>query len=125
MYIDTNKMISITDANRNFSNLTKMVDREKQIVIMKNNKPKYAMMVYDESDTVQKETMLINDEKSDYGSIVISDRVENVSDNGTVRLPDSIIRKLNIDKTGTVTFIEEKNRVRVENTSKYALKELA
>ena len=41
MIIDTNAMISITEANQNFSKLTKIVDELGNSVIIKNNTPRY------------------------------------------------------------------------------------
>ena len=48
MLINTEKMISITEANQNFSKVAKMVDEAKSVVIMKNNKPKYIIIEFDE-----------------------------------------------------------------------------
>lgn len=48
MLINTDKIISITDANQNFSKVAKMVDEGKLVVIMKNNKPKYVIIEFDE-----------------------------------------------------------------------------
>ena len=44
MIIDTERMISITEANQNFSKVTKLVDKEGQAIIMKNNKPRYVIL---------------------------------------------------------------------------------
>lgn len=41
MMIDTKNMVSITDANQNFSRVAKMVDENGQIIILKNNRPVY------------------------------------------------------------------------------------
>jgi antitoxin Phd len=40
-------MISITDANRNFSQAAKMVDEKGSAIIMKNNKPRYILLSFD------------------------------------------------------------------------------
>ena len=40
MTIDTNTMISITEANQNFSKVTKLVDERGTAVILKNNVPR-------------------------------------------------------------------------------------
>ena len=42
MTIDTNTMISITEANQNFSKVTKLVDERGTAVILKNNVPSLA-----------------------------------------------------------------------------------
>ena len=41
MTIDTNTMVSITEANQNFSKVTRMVDEKGSAVILKNNVPRY------------------------------------------------------------------------------------
>ena len=43
MLIDANEIVSVTEANQNFSKVTKMVDQKGQVVIFKNNKPKYSL----------------------------------------------------------------------------------
>ena len=44
MIIDTNAMISITEANQNFSKVTKIVDELGNAVILKNNTPRYLVI---------------------------------------------------------------------------------
>ena len=44
MTIDTNTMISITEANQNFSKVTKVVDEHGTAVILKNNVPRYIVV---------------------------------------------------------------------------------
>ena len=44
MTIDTNSMISITEANQNFSKVTRLVDEKGSAVILKNNVPRYLVI---------------------------------------------------------------------------------
>ena len=44
MIIDTNTMISITEANQNFSKVAKVVDRHGTAIILKNNVPRYLVI---------------------------------------------------------------------------------
>lgn len=44
MIIDTNQVISISEANQNFSKATRIADREGSVIIFKNNKPKYLLV---------------------------------------------------------------------------------
>ena len=44
MIIDTNTMISITEANQNFSKVTKLVDEKGTAIILKNNVPRYLVI---------------------------------------------------------------------------------
>lgn len=44
MTIDTRSIVSITEANQNFSRVARLVDELGSAVIMKNNSPKYILM---------------------------------------------------------------------------------
>lgn len=59
MTIDTNTMISITEANQNFSKVTKLVDKHGTAVILKNNVPRY--LVIDFSKAEQEKTAAMED----------------------------------------------------------------
>ena len=47
MRIDTNTMIPMTEANRNFYKVARMVDEKGAAVIMKNNRPRYLILNFD------------------------------------------------------------------------------
>jgi len=47
MKIDLNNLVSITEANQNFSKVARLVDEKGAAVILKNNKPKYVLIEYD------------------------------------------------------------------------------
>ena len=47
MRIDTNTMIPMTEANRNFSKVARMVDEKGSAVIIKNNRPRYLIVNFD------------------------------------------------------------------------------
>ena len=62
MLLNTKKIVTITDANQNFSKVARMVDEEKSVVILKNNKPKYIIIEYDEfSKEAKSEDEIIDD----------------------------------------------------------------
>ncbi len=44
MMIDTNTVVSMTEANQNFSKVARMVDQFGSAVIFKNNAPKYLVL---------------------------------------------------------------------------------
>ena len=48
MLLNTKKIVTITDANQNFSKVARIVDEEKSVLIMKNNKPKYVIIEFEE-----------------------------------------------------------------------------
>ena len=50
MTIDTNTMIYITEANQNFSKVTKLVDERGTAVILKNNVPRYLVIEFSKAD---------------------------------------------------------------------------
>ena len=44
MQFDTNEIITITEANQNFSRATKIADKTGRAVIFKNNRPQYLLL---------------------------------------------------------------------------------
>ena len=54
MTINTNAMVSITEANQNFSTVARLVDELGTAVILKNNVPRYLVIDFSkaEADTV-------------------------------------------------------------------------
>ncbi len=50
MTIDTNTMISITEANQNFSKVAKVVDEHGTAVILKNNVPRYLVIDFNKAE---------------------------------------------------------------------------
>lgn len=44
MMINTNAIVSASEANQNFSRVTRIADAQGQAVIFKNNKPKYLLV---------------------------------------------------------------------------------
>lgn len=52
MTVDTNTLVAMTEANQNFSKVTRLVDEEGLAVILKNNKPKYIVVSFDEYNKI-------------------------------------------------------------------------
>jgi antitoxin Phd len=46
MNININNLVSISEANQNFSKIARMVDENGAAVILKNNKPRYVLIEY-------------------------------------------------------------------------------
>ena len=61
MFINTNQVLSITEANQNFSRATRIADREGSVVIFKNNKPRYIIVNLQDNPMLE----LSDDEKID------------------------------------------------------------
>lgn len=53
MIIDTNMIISITEANQNFSKVAKVVDEHGTAVILKNNVPRYLVIDFSKAEKEQ------------------------------------------------------------------------
>ncbi|MCM1218541.1 MAG: type II toxin-antitoxin system Phd/YefM family antitoxin [Lachnospiraceae bacterium] len=51
MKIDTNTMVSITEANQNFSKVARLVDEHGTAVILKNNVPRYLVIDFSKAET--------------------------------------------------------------------------
>ena len=62
MDLNTKQIVSITEANQNFSRVARLADRHGEIYIFKNNKPKYRLTDI-ESDTAIE---MSDDEKIDF-----------------------------------------------------------
>ncbi len=61
MTIDTNTIVSATEANQNFSRVTRIAEKHGQAVVFKNNRPKYLVVDMDSSPLLD----LTDDEKID------------------------------------------------------------
>lgn len=53
MMIDTNALVTMTDANQNFSKVVHLVEENGAVVILKNNKPSYAVIDFSEYNRYQ------------------------------------------------------------------------
>ncbi|MDY5021823.1 MAG: type II toxin-antitoxin system Phd/YefM family antitoxin [Blautia sp.] len=67
MTINTNAMVSITEANQNFSKVSRLVDELGTVVILKNNVPRYLVIDFSKADA---ET-----EANDEDVLVVSERL--------------------------------------------------
>ena len=53
MMVNTNAMVSISEANQNFSRIARMVDEKGSVIIMKNNAPRYLLVELSQAETMQ------------------------------------------------------------------------
>ena len=53
MTINTNTLVSITEANQNFSKVTRLVDENGAAVILKNNVPRYLDVEFGQAESEQ------------------------------------------------------------------------
>ncbi len=59
MNVNTNNLVSITEANQNFSKVTHMVDESGPVVILKNNSPRYLLVDF---STAEEEQIATNED---------------------------------------------------------------
>ena len=59
MKVNTKNLVSITEANQNFSRVARMVDENGPVVILKNNTPRYLLV---EFETTEKEQLADNED---------------------------------------------------------------
>lgn len=62
MNINTNQIVSISEANQNFSRVARAVDSLGSVVIFKNNKPKYKLIDIEQNAEIE----MTDDEKIDF-----------------------------------------------------------
>lgn len=53
MNINTKNLVSITEANQNFSRVARMVDENGSVVILKNNTPRYLLIEFEKAEKEQ------------------------------------------------------------------------
>ena len=62
MNINTNQIVSISEANQNFSRVARMADKQGEIYIFKNNKPKYKLIDLEKDAEIE----MTDDEKINF-----------------------------------------------------------
>lgn len=70
MTVNTNQIISMTDANQNFSKVVKIVDETGKAVIFKNNRPRYLIIDIEEKPVFE----LTDEEKIDIAAKRVLER---------------------------------------------------
>lgn len=53
MKVNTNALVSITEANQNFSKVARLVDENGSAVILKNNTPRYLIVEFSKAENMQ------------------------------------------------------------------------
>ena len=53
MMINSNALVSITEANQNFSKVARLVDEQGSAVILKNNVPRYLIVEFSQAEQLQ------------------------------------------------------------------------
>ena len=66
MNLNTNQLVSISEANQNFSRVARMADKHGELYIFKNNKPKYKLTDIEHDTTIE----MTDDEKIDFVAVI-------------------------------------------------------
>ncbi len=69
MKIDINNLVSISEANQNFSKVARLVNERGYAVILKNNKPRYVLVEYSQ---LEQETQALDNDVEDIAKKVLS-----------------------------------------------------
>jgi antitoxin Phd len=69
MQINTNSLVSISEANQNFSKVARLVDENGVAIILKNNVPRYVIIEYSQ---LQKEETIGDEEINIISNKVLS-----------------------------------------------------
>ena len=62
MTIDTNAIVTATEANQNFSKVARMAEKKGRVVVFKNNRPKFLVIDLDTEPQIE----MTEDEKLDF-----------------------------------------------------------
>ena len=76
MMVNTKAIVPMTDANQNFSKVVRMVDENGMAVIMKNNKPRYVVVDFDEYEAVASAIQMRKAKISDTADKIIDENME-------------------------------------------------
>ena len=53
MMINTDNLVSISEANQNFSRVSRLVDERGSVIILKNNVPRYLVVEFNQAEGIQ------------------------------------------------------------------------
>ncbi len=70
MTIDTTTIVSVSEANQNFSRVTRIADKNGQAIIFKNNRPRYLLIDLESNPVLE----MTDDEKIDVVAARIMER---------------------------------------------------
>lgn len=69
MQIDTKNLVSISEANQNFSKVARLVDENGSAIILKNNAPRYVLIEFSQ---FQKEEISSDEDVADIAKRILS-----------------------------------------------------
>ena len=75
MNVNTDLLVPMTDANQNFSKVVRMVDENGMAVILKNNKPRYIVVDFEEYNEINKAKLLRQKTIDDTADLLINENL--------------------------------------------------
>ena len=76
MMVNTSALVPMTEANQNFSKVIRLVDEAGLAVILKNNKPRYIVVDFEEYEEIQSARMVRKQKIEAMADQMISDNLE-------------------------------------------------
>lgn len=76
MMVNTSALVPMTEANQNFSKVTRLVDEAGLAVILKNNKPRYIVVDFEEYEEIQSARAMRKQKIEAMADQMISDNLE-------------------------------------------------
>ena len=76
MMVNTNNIVPMTGANQNFSKVVRLVDENGMAVIMKNNKPRYIVVDFDQYDYISAAIKARKDKINTAANKIIDENLE-------------------------------------------------
>ena len=76
MMIDTDNLVSMTEANQNFSSVAHAVDKNGMAVILKNNKPRYVVVDFDEYNNISAALEMRKTKIENASEAILNDNME-------------------------------------------------
>ena len=73
MLINTKDLISLTEANQNFSKVARTVDEKGSVIIMKNNTPRYVVIDFKKLEQLE---ISVNERIESLASRILQDNLE-------------------------------------------------
>lgn len=76
MLVNTDILVPMTDANQNFSKVVHMVDETGMAVILKNNKPRYVVVDFEEYNDISAVLQMRKEKINNAAEKIINDNLE-------------------------------------------------
>ena len=76
MMVNTDNLISMKDANQNFSRVVHTVDENGMAVILKNNKPRYIVVDFEEYEAVKTALQMRKEKIDEIADSILEDNME-------------------------------------------------